>query len=116
MIDGEYTYLNDAISMVAVAMAAAFNGRRPVVWNTYQCYLRGAPDKVRREMSAARRLGVCFGAKVVRGAYLERERQLHAAGADPTNPDYQATSATYDRLGALFFFIPKRPPLEYLLF
>ena len=40
LVDGEYTYLNNAISIAAMAMAGAFNGQRPVVWNTYQCYLR----------------------------------------------------------------------------
>ena len=46
-----------------------------------------------------RELGVCFGAKVVRGAYLERERQLAKNGnyADPTNPTYEATSEMYNR-------------------
>jgi hypothetical protein len=40
LVDGEYTYLNNAISIAAMSMAGAFNGQRPVVWNTYQCYLR----------------------------------------------------------------------------
>lgn len=44
LVDGEYTYLNDAISMVALSMAGAFNHSRPVVWNTYQCYLRVKPN------------------------------------------------------------------------
>ena len=40
LIDGEYTYLNRAISIAALSMAGAFNQSRPVVWNTYQCYLK----------------------------------------------------------------------------
>lgn len=49
-------------------------------------------------MEVTERLGVCFGAKIVRGAYLDRERQLSVQGnyADPTNPTYEATSAVYD--------------------
>ena len=40
LVDGEYTYLNEAISITALSMAGAFNRHRPVVWNTYQCYLK----------------------------------------------------------------------------
>lgn len=45
------------------------------------------------------RLGVTFGAKIVRGAYLDRERSLSVEGnyPDPTNPSYEATTALYDR-------------------
>lgn len=40
LVDGEYTYLNRAISIAALSMAGAFNKSRPVIWNTYQCYLK----------------------------------------------------------------------------
>jgi hypothetical protein len=62
-------------------------------------FLKDAFDKVNRELQMTRELGVCFGAKVVRGAYLERERQLAKNGnyADPTNPTYEATSEMYNR-------------------
>lgn len=40
LVDGEFTYLNQAISIAALSMAGAFNQTRPVVWNTYQCYLK----------------------------------------------------------------------------
>ena len=40
VVDGEFTYLNRAISIAALSMAGAFNQTRPVVWNTYQCYLK----------------------------------------------------------------------------
>lgn len=56
-------------------------------------------EKVCSEHEVTQRMGVGFGAKIVRGAYLERERQLSAKGnyPDPTNPSYEATSAVYDR-------------------
>ena len=60
--------------------------------------MKNACDKVCWEMSVTDQLGVCFGAKVVRGAYLERERQLAADGnyQDPTNATYEATSSMYN--------------------
>lgn len=43
--------------------------------------------------------GVGFGAKVVRGAYLERERsRAHEVGyPDPVNATYKDTGLVYDR-------------------
>lgn len=99
LVDGEFTYLNRAISTAALAMAGAFNGSgRPVVWNTYQCYLKDANTKIKNEMAMTDRMGVTFGAKVVRGAYLERERFLSRRDGypDPTNPSYEATTTMYD--------------------
>ena len=49
-------------------------------------------------MDITKRIGVSFGAKVVRGAYLERERAVSRKEGypDPTNPSYEATSVMYD--------------------
>ncbi len=60
-------------------------------------------EKVCSEHEVTQRMGVGFGAKIVRGAYLERERQLSAKGnyPDPTNPSYEATSAVYDRFNTI---------------
>ena len=40
LVDGEYTYMNPGISAVTLAMMLAFNQKKAVVCNTYQCYLK----------------------------------------------------------------------------
>ena len=49
---------------------------RPVVWNTYQCYLKAALSTISSEMEVVQSFGKCFGAKLVRGAYMDKERKL----------------------------------------
>ncbi|XP_036130590.1 hydroxyproline dehydrogenase isoform X2 [Molossus molossus] len=56
-------------------------------------------ERLRRDAEAAHRAGLAFGVKLVRGAYLDKERevaQLHGTN-DPTQPDYEATNQSYRR-------------------
>merc|ERR1712083_217273 len=74
LVDGEYTYMNPGISALALGMMMAFNKEQPVIWNTYQCYLSATLDNIKKDLAVAEAAGCCFGAKIVRGAYLEKER------------------------------------------
>lgn len=86
MFDAEQTYLQPAIDHVVHQMQQEFNTNGPpVVFNTYQAYLRDCPRRVEMAMLKARRGGFSFGAKLVRGAYMiqERERARSHGYADP---------------------------------
>lgn len=39
-VDAEYTYTNNAISLVTLALKVTFNDGLPIIWNTYQGYLK----------------------------------------------------------------------------
>ncbi|GFU37290.1 hydroxyproline dehydrogenase [Trichonephila clavipes] len=103
LVDAECTHLNEGLSALCLGAAAAFNSEVPVVWNTYQCYLKEADQRIREEMGLlSEGVHVCFGAKLVRGAYMlqERQRAQQQSLPDPICDDYSATSTNYDKIAS----------------
>jgi proline dehydrogenase len=80
-------------------MMAKFNKEYVVVYNTFQLYRRDKLQYLKDSHQRALDGGYILGAKLVRGAYMEKER----ARADemnypsPINPSKEATDEMYDK-------------------
>lgn len=74
MVDAEESWLQPAIDKMVELMMAEFNHEEAMVYNTYQLYRTDRLDYLRRSLEVAERNGYYLGAKLVRGAYMEKER------------------------------------------
>jgi proline dehydrogenase len=98
MIDAEETWIQDTIDELALAMMIKFNKEKLIVYNTYQLYRHDKLADLKADYLIAKETGFILGVKMVRGAYMEKERK-RAAEMDyvsPIQPDKAATDKDYD--------------------
>lgn len=69
------------------AREAAHDSVRPLVYVTYQAYLRRTPAHLVHSLALARERGYALGVKLVRGAYHPRELAAHQLARSVTSPD-----------------------------
>ena len=98
-IDAEHSWVQGAIDGIAEGLMRAHNRERPAVHTTVQLYLRDRLDYLRRAIEEARSGGYYLGVKLVRGAYMDQERERATARgyASPVQPSKQATDAAFDQ-------------------
>lgn len=73
-IDAEDSWIQDAIDRMAVEMMERFNRERPIVFNTLQMYRTDRLQYLKDFRRQARAEGYVPAVKLVRGAYMEKER------------------------------------------
>ncbi|MGK6350864.1 proline dehydrogenase family protein [Parapedobacter sp. DT-150] len=98
LIDAEHSWIQDAIDDLAREMMQQYNRRAPMVYNTYQLYRHDKLASLQADYYLAETAGFFLGAKLVRGAYMEIERERAAdQGYDsPIQPNKEATDRDYD--------------------
>ncbi|TND07524.1 MAG: proline dehydrogenase [Bacteroidetes bacterium] len=94
-IDAEESWIQQAIDNLADAMMAKYNAPRAIVYNTFQLYRKDRLDFLEKSFEKAQQGNYHLGAKLVRGAYMEKERK-RAADMNYPSP-IQDTKADTDR-------------------
>jgi proline dehydrogenase len=98
-IDGEESWMQEVIDSLTYEMMEKYNAQNAIVYNTYQMYRHDMLGNLKDAFEVAKEKGYILGAKLVRGAYMEKERERAAEMAypSPIQPNKKATDADYDQ-------------------
>lgn len=98
MIDAEESWIQNAIDDIALEMMRTYNHERAIVYNTYQLYRTDKLASLKADIYLAETDGFILGAKLVRGAYLEKERERaqRMGYPSPVHESKAATDNDYD--------------------
>lgn len=103
LIDAEESWIQAPVDQLADDMMALFNRTTPIIFNTFQMYRHDRLEFLRESAGVAATKGYILGAKLVRGAYMEKERaRAEEKGyPSPIQHSKEATDKDYDE-GVLF--------------
>ena len=74
-IDAEESWIQQAMDKMANKMMVLYNKQKPIVYNTFQLYRSDRLEYLKLSHSLAQQGAYFLGAKLVRGAYMEKERK-----------------------------------------
>lgn len=98
LVDAEESWIQDPIDRLTMEMMELFNKEKVVVYNTIQLYRHDRLHFLKLSHQIAQQKGFLLGVKLVRGAYMEKER-ARAKEIDypsPIQPDKEAADRDYD--------------------
>lgn len=98
LVDAEETWIQDPVDVLTILMMEEFNKGRTIVYNTMQLYRHDRLVFLKDSYEAAVQRDFILGAKLVRGAYMEKERKRaqEMGYGSPIQPDKEATDQDYN--------------------
>jgi len=104
-IDAEETWIQPVLDAWTWEMMCRYNQERAIIYNTVQMYRHDRLAFLQRQLARVQAAGIVYGVKLVRGAYMEKERDRAAAMGypSPIQPDKASTDRDYNE--ALKFIV-----------
>ncbi|MEN9964585.1 MAG: hypothetical protein RL582_1680 [Bacteroidota bacterium] len=99
LVDAEETWIQDPVDAITILMMQKFNQGKATIYNTIQLYRHDRYDFLYESYQHAIKNNYLPGFKLVRGAYMEKEREraFQKNYASPIQRDKLATDKDYDR-------------------
>ncbi len=98
LIDAEESWIQDPVDRLTMEMMQEFNQEKAIVFNTIQLYRHDRMDFLKLSHRIARQQNFFYGVKLVRGAYMEKERNRASDKGypSPIQPNKESTDKDYN--------------------
>ena len=98
LVDAEETWIQDPVDALTILMMDTFNKNKCVVYNTIQHYRHDRLQFLKECYAGAVERNFILGAKLVRGAYMEKERKRaeEKGYPSPIQPDKESCDRDYN--------------------
>ncbi len=92
-IDAEESWVQDAMDTLVEELMETYNKKKVVAYNTYQMYRTDRLEVLKKAFEKSQNRNYYLGAKIVRGAYMDKERKRAADQGYPS-PIYATKEET----------------------
>ena len=115
LIDAEQSWIQPMLDSVVLDMMRKYNKEKAIVQNTYQMYRHDRLETIKKHHAIAKAEGFYLGLKIVRGAYMEaeRERAKEIGYLSPIQPDKQATDKDFNAI--IHYFVKNVDTISFMV-
>lgn len=98
LVDGEESWFQEVVDQMVEEAMEKYNKETAIVFHTYQMYQKGMTRQLKDSHYNSVARGYYLGAKLVRGAYMEKEaeRAQNKGLPNPIHANKEATDRAYD--------------------
>lgn len=115
MVDAEETWIQPVLDDMVMRLMALYNQKKAIVQNTYQMYRHDSIERIKKHHQMALEGGFRFGLKIVRGAYMEKERAraIEKGYPSPIQPDKPSTDRDFNDI--IRYFVDHLNSIDFMV-
>ncbi len=115
LLDAEETWIQDPIDRLAIELMSIYNKEKVIVYNTYQLYRNDRLHFLQLSHRISKEKNFLLGAKLVRGAYMEKERARAQKNGYPSPIHIDKESTDKDFNAAALYCLENKETISLLL-
>ena len=115
LIDAEETWIQPFLDGVILEMMRKYNKEKAIVQNTYQMYRHDRVGVIKQHHAIAKAEGFYLGLKIVRGAYMEKERERAKAMDYPSPIQLNKEATDKDFNDIIRYFVDNVDTISFMV-